>query len=92
VNDRTILVDRTLREVTYVHVLLERHNVIWANGLQTESFHPALADLDSIDPAQRAGLAAILPRVKDDPHDYGEFARRNLTASEAAILRYDMGL
>lgn len=92
VNDKTILVDRALREVTYVHVLLERHNVIWANGLQTESFHPAQADLDSIDPTQRAGLAAILPRVKDDPHDYGEFARRNLTASEAAILRFDMGI
>lgn len=92
VNDHTILVDRSLREVTYVHVLLERHNVIWANGLQTESFHPANTEFESIAPDQRAGLKAILPGVEADPHGYGEYARRNLSASEAAILRHDMGM
>jgi hypothetical protein len=91
VNDRTILIDRSLREVTYVHVLLERHNVIWANGLQTESFHPANTEFDSIDPGQRDGLLVILPGVDADPQGYGEYARRNLSASEAAILRHDMG-
>jgi hypothetical protein len=92
VNDRTILIDRSLREVTYVHVLLERHNVIWANGLQTESFHPANTEFDSIDPSQRGGLLSILPGVDQDPQTYGEYARRNLSASEAVILRHDMGM
>ena len=88
-NDSSICVDRSLREVTYVHVLLERHQIVWANGLETESFHPSNTALDMVDPAQREGLLNILPALADDPFAYGDFARRNLTASEAAILRHD---
>ena len=91
VNDRTILVERALREVTYVHVLFETHQVIWANGVATESFHPANAALDALEPAQRAGLMALFPGLAADPSAYGAPARRNLTGSEAAILRHDMG-
>lgn len=91
VNDTSILVDHTLREVTYVHVMLERHNIVWANGLETESFHPAHAALEAIDLDQRAALASVLPGVLDRPHLYGGFARRNLSAPEAAILRHDLG-
>ena len=91
VNDHTILVDRALREVTYVHVLLEAHQVIWANGLPTESFHPANAALDALDPVQREGLMDIFPSLAADPTSYGPHARRNLTGSEAAILRHDLG-
>lgn len=90
VNDHSILVDHALREVTYVHVLLDRHNVIWANGLETESFHPANAALDTIDPGQRAGLLSVFPDLAGNPQSYGDYARRNLSTSEAAILRYDM--
>lgn len=88
-NDGTICIDRVLREVTYVHVLLERHQIVWANGLETESFHPSNAALETVDPAQREGLLNILPTLAEDPFTYGDFARRNLTASEAAILRHD---
>ncbi len=88
-NDGSICVDRVLREVTYVHVLLERHQIVWANGLETESFHPSNSALETIDPAQREGLLGILPGLAADPYAYGDFARRNLTSSEAAILRHD---
>jgi hypothetical protein len=90
VNDRTIMVDHSLREVTYVHVLLDRHNVIWANGLETESFHPANTGLDTIEPYQRDGLFSVFPDVAGNPQSYGDYARRNLSTSEAAILNYDM--
>ena len=88
-NDGSICVDRTLRDVTYVHVLMERHQIVWANGLETESFHPSNSALDMVDPCQREGLLNILPGLASDPYAYGDFARRNLTASEAAILRHD---
>lgn len=91
VNDDSITVDQSLREVTYIHVMLERHNIVWANGLETESFHPAHAALDAIDLDQRAALAAVLPGGLDRPHLYGGFARRNLSAPETAILRHDIG-
>lgn len=90
VNDVTITIDRVLKEVTYVHALLERYNVIWANGLETESFHPANAALELVDPAQRAGLLHQFPQLLHNPHGYGEYARRNLSSSEAAILCHDM--
>jgi hypothetical protein len=89
-NGGTIAVDLVAREVTYVHVLLERHEVIWANGLASESFHPAAASLESLDPHDRFALEAILPEIAGDPDSYGDFARRCLTASEAAILRHDL--
>lgn len=90
VNDRSIGVDRSLREVTYVHILLEKHNIVWANGLEAESFHPSNTAMEMIDPAQRGGLLAVLPDLDADPLAYGDFARRNLTGAEAAILRHDL--
>ncbi|MDB5665185.1 Hint domain-containing protein [Cypionkella sp.] len=90
VNDATITVDHALREVTYVHILLERHNIVWANGLETESFHPSNTALNTVDPVQRAGLMKILPEIAENPHSYGDYARRNLSGSEAAILRHEL--
>ncbi len=88
-NDLSVTVDHALREVTYVHILLERHNIVWANGLETESFHPSNTALETVDPAQREGLLALLPGLARDPHSYGDYARRNISGSEAAILRHD---
>ncbi len=89
-NDATITVDHDLREVTYVHLLLPQHNILWANGLETESFHPSNTSIDTIDEAQRGGLLALMPFADKTPHEYGDYARRNLSASEAAILRHEM--
>ncbi|MFM7446859.1 MAG: Hint domain-containing protein [Tabrizicola sp.] len=89
VNDSTIMVDSLAREVTYIHLLLDEHNVIFANGMETESFHPSNTALDTIDPKDRAGLLALIPGIEVNPHSYGDYARRNLSASEAAILRHE---
>lgn len=89
-NDLTITVDQSMREVTYVHILLEQHNVVWANGLETESFHPSNTALDAIEPVQREGLLDIVPGIRANPLAYGDYARRNLSGSEAAILRYEL--
>ncbi len=78
-NDGSVVRDHAAREVTYVHILLEAHNIVWANGLETESFHPGFADLD-------AGQRAVLGGVIDG---YGDPARRCLSQAEAAILRHD---
>src|SRR5690606_22913105 len=37
VNGQSVAVDMAAREVTYIHLLLDRHNVIFANGMETES-------------------------------------------------------
>jgi len=84
-----ISVEAGLPEVTYIHLLTERHEVIRANGVDTESFHPASAAFDLIEPNQRAALLAIMPELETDPTAYGAYARRSLTSSETAILLHD---
>jgi hypothetical protein len=88
INGSTITVDMQVREITYIHVLLDQHQVMWANGLETESFHPASAALATLDETDRNRLLAHYPQLDHDPHTYGSYARRTLSASEAAILRH----
>jgi len=89
VNDQSIYVDRSMREVRYIHMLLPSHEVVFANGVQSESFHPASAGLDHLAAKDRARLFAQVPDIKTDVNSYGAYARRVVSASEAAILRFD---
>lgn len=88
INGTSVAVDLKVREVTYVHLLLPRHEVLRANGVETESFHPANTALSTLDDSDRLRLLDRLPELEFDPHTYGTYARRNLSASEAAILRH----
>jgi hypothetical protein len=85
-NDRTVLRDHGLREVTYIHLLLPRHHIVWANGVETESFHPASTDLRTVDPFQFERLAKIVPGVEVHPRGYGDPVRRELTRTESRTL------
>lgn len=89
VNGQTVVTDTAVREVTYIHILLSSHQVLWANGVPTESFHPASASLEMLQDADRQRLLQLQPQLEEDPFAYGGFARRNLNRSEAAILARD---
>jgi Ca2+-binding RTX toxin-like protein len=47
-------------EAVYVHVLLERHSVIWADGAPSESFYPGPEALKALTPEAAAALAGCL--------------------------------
>lgn len=71
--------------VTYLHLMFDRHEIVSAGGMLSESFHPGGAIL-AADGAIRAELAALFPdaaRVLG----HSRTARRVLRAHEAAILR-----
>lgn len=89
VNGHSVNVDMGLREVTYIHLLLPHHHVIRANGVETESFHPASAHFDALDDSDRRRLETARPELVDDPALYGAYARRTLSRSEAAILMHE---
>jgi len=89
VNGHSVNVDMGLREVTYVHILLPSHHVIRANGVETESFHPASAHFDALEDSDRRRLEIARPEVVGDPTLYGDYARRTLNRSEAAILMHE---
>ena len=82
---RAIAPDPALHGVVYVHLLLEDHQVLFANGLPCESFHPGMAAPDMLR-RHRGALRAVLPDVVDAPERYGPTARRCLSAGEAALL------
>ena len=86
INGGTIAADPSVREVTYIHLLLGRHQVIWANGVETDSFHPADASLPLLDGGDRERLLVLLPDLQHNPLSYGAHARRSLSTPEAAIL------
>lgn len=89
VNESTITVDLMSREVTYIHLLLPSHQILWANGIETESFHPANAALSALTESDRRRLLHQMPGLESDPYGYGGFARRNLTPTEAALMMYE---
>lgn len=92
INDVTVTRDFAQREVRYIHLMLDAHQIVWANGVETESFHPGMASLDTIAADQQARLFDVMPELQSDPFTYGDPVRRNLTMSEAAILQFDGGL
>ncbi len=89
VDGNRVLIDTQVREVTYVHLLLPRHEVLFANGVETESFHPANTALSTISDRDRARLLQWRAGLSENPHSYGAYARRNLSSSEAAILLHE---
>jgi hypothetical protein len=77
--------DFALHGVSYVHLLFESHQVIFANGLASESFHPALAPAATLR-QHRHALAQLRLDWLATPDTYGPTARRCLSAAEAALL------
>lgn len=88
VNDDTITIDNGRRHVTYIHMLLPRHEILMANGVPSESFHPTHADLDTLSPEDLTRLLGLYPNLKVAPDSYGDQTRRRLTAGEAAFLTH----
>ncbi|MBB5723339.1 hypothetical protein FHS72_002979 [Loktanella ponticola] len=74
-------------QVTYIHVLFDSHEVIYANGAATESFHPGDEGIAGIDDAARAELFTIFPELRADISRYGQTARRCLRKHEAVMVR-----
>jgi len=75
--------------VTYVHLMLARHEIITANGMECESFHPGLTDAKVLRWHARA-LERAAPGLAGDPARFGPPARRCLEPGEARIMLHAM--
>lgn len=85
---RAVRVAETRGELRYLHLLLERHQILIANGVPVESFHPARARAGALSPEAQRRLEAACPGVTADPWCYGPEVRRGLRRPEAAVLRH----
>ena len=60
-NGKTIFRASDAQDVTYVHVLFDQHEVIWADGIPTESYLPATND----DSVMASEVTALFPQLRD---------------------------
>ena len=72
--------------VTYFHMMFDTHQVIFANGAATESFHPGHQGLKAVDDAARDELFTLFPELRSEPRQYGDTARMVLKKYEARVL------
>lgn len=73
--------------VTYIHIMFDRHEVIYAEGAATESFHPGDIGMSAVGDEAREELFAIFPELRADQTAYGNTARRCLRSHEAKLIR-----
>ncbi|MGD9917059.1 MAG: Hint domain-containing protein [Paenirhodobacter sp.] len=74
--------------VDYVHILFDRHHIVFSEGIASESFLPGPQVLGSMEAAVQAEICALFPEI--DPatgEGYSPAARRLLRAYEARLLR-----
>ena len=72
--------------VTYIHLMFDRHEVIYAEGAATESFHAGDTGLSAIANSAREELFALFPDLRSHPQSYGPTARPCLRRHEARLL------
>ncbi|WP_299749436.1 Hint domain-containing protein [uncultured Tateyamaria sp.] len=87
VNDRSV----TRREggtVTYVHLMFDKHQVVFSGGLATESFLPGPQTTKSFEREIVEEICSIFPELNlETGEGYGPAARRTLRGYEAGLWR-----
>lgn len=74
-------------EVDYVHLLFDRHELVFSEGILTESYHPGDYSLSRLAPATRAEVLHLFPELAHHPNSFGPSARPTLRARETRALR-----
>lgn len=73
-------------EVEYFHILFDSHEIVFAEGCPSESFHPGQEGLGALDEAARQEIFALFPRLAwGDPDRFGGTARLILKGHEARL-------
>lgn len=86
VNDRSVRI-REGGEVDYVHLLFDKHQVIWSSGLATESFLPGPQSTRGFERDIVEELCTIFPELNPETGGgYSPAVRRTLKSYEAQVL------
>lgn len=80
------VVQRAQPKVTYLHILFDQHEIIYAEGAATESFHPGDSAISALTAPTREELFSMFPALRSSPPSGGRTARRCLRRHEALML------
>jgi hypothetical protein len=77
-----------IKKTTYVHMLFDHHEIIYANGVETESFHPNKVIMNGLEGAVQDEIYQIFPELRAGTvaSGYGPTALPALSVSEGQIL------
>lgn len=73
-------------EVTYIHLMFDQHELLFSEGIVTESFHPGAVGMDGVDDAAREEMFTIFPELRSDLNLFGDTARQCLKRFETQAL------
>ncbi|KEJ88970.1 Hint domain-containing protein [Sulfitobacter donghicola] len=59
-----VRIARGKRQVTYIHLMFEAHQIIFAEGIPSESFYPGPRALETLGRAAREELMSSFPRLR----------------------------
>lgn len=85
VNDHDVIVSPQ-DEVTYIHIMFHRHEIIYADGIGTESFYAGDTALSAVQASAREELFSIFPELRSAPGQHRDTARTCLRRHEARLL------
>jgi len=85
VNNDTIYV-QSGGMVEYFHMLFDTHEIVFANGAASESFHPGEVGMSALTDDARDEIYTIFPELRTDIAAYGAAARTSLKGHEAKVL------
>jgi hypothetical protein len=86
INDHSVC-RREGGDVRYVHLLFDRHQVVFSEGLATESFLPGPQTTSSFEAEMVQEICSLFPQLDPDTCEgYGPSARRSLRRFEAELL------
>lgn len=82
------------RQVTYIHLMFDAHQIIFGNGVASASFYPGTSALEMLAPAARAAMMAAFPALAaaeapaQVPPLYGATARPILDRAACAEIDF----
>ncbi|EBA04649.1 hypothetical protein RB2150_11206 [Rhodobacteraceae bacterium HTCC2150] len=88
VNDHSIRRIESDEPTHYVHMMFDQHEIVFANGMPSESYHPGPQTLPGFDAETQAEILRLMPNAADEiDYGYGPAARAVLKKHECAVLR-----
>ena len=85
-NDKTVIAEKPTEDVVYIHMAFDDHEVVYADGVETESFHPVERTVAHMSDAQRAELFTLFPDLQQGDGFAFDSARRQARGQEARVL------
>lgn len=85
INDETVF-QLEGGNVDYFHIMFDRHELVYAEGIPSESFHPGHVGLGSFAEDTREEILHLFPELREDATAYSEPVRPTLKVREARVL------